>query len=417
MNIMYKVLTIFAASAALVLGFASCNKNGEVEEEENNPYKKLELSSKSAEFVQEGNTFSFNFIEKINASTDKDYIISPLSMQFLLGMILDGARGETASEICSVLGYGAGEVSEVNEYCLSMLRQLPSMDKKTTLNIANAIFVDDGWPLLDSYKSIVGQYYNAEVSNLDFSNGPASLKAINGWCNKQTNGMIPKVLDNVSTDMLAYLLNAMYFKSQWKEKFKKCATSDETFTNESGAKGTVKMMKQNKSLNYSENDIYKMVQMPYGNGVFSMYAFLPMDGYKLADVIASLKKSDWNMVRQRMFPCDVDLWLPKFETKFHIKLNDILSEMGMPLSFDSENADFKAMSDYALCLSFVQQDAVIRVDEEGTEAAVVSSAGVEKVTSVGPGDHVVFHADHPFLYLITEYSTGAILFAGRYSAN
>lgn len=412
MNAMHK-LTILAASATLILSFAACDKIGD--DEKNNPYKPLELTTKSAEFVQKGNTFSFNFIDRINSATDKDYIISPLSMQFLLGMILDGAQGETANEICSVLGYGAGEVNAVNEYCLSMLQQLPSMDKKTTLNIANAIFVDDGWPLLDSYKSAVGQYFKAEVSNLDFANNAASLKAINGWCNKQTNGMIPKVLDEVSTDMLAYLLNAMYFKSQWKEKFQKSATSDETFTDESGTKGKVKMMKQNKNYNYTENDVYKAIRMPYGNGVFSMYAFLPMEGYKLADVVAALKKSDWDRVRHEMFICDVDLWLPKFETKYHIKLNDILSDMGMPLSFDKEKADFKAMSKYALCLSFVQQDAVIKVDEEGTEAAVVSSAGMMKETSAGPGDHVVFHADHPFLYLITESSTGAILFAGRYS--
>ena len=412
MNTMHK-LTVLAALSALTLFSASCNKTGA--DEKNNPYKPLELSTKSAEFVRKGNTFSFNFLERINASTDKDYVISPLSMQFLLGMILDGARGETADEICSVLGYGAGDVNAVNEYCLSMLQQLPSMDKKTTLNIANAIFVDDGWPLLDSYKSTVGQYYKAEVSNLDFSDASASLNAINGWCNKQTNGMIPKVLDEVSTDMLAYLLNAMYFKSQWKEKFEKSATSDETFTDESGAKRTVKMMKQNKNYDYSENDIYKAVRMPYGNGVFSMFVFLPMDGYVLSDVIASLKASSWDEVRHEMFSCDVDLRLPKFETKFHVKLNDILSEMGMPLSFDKEKADFKAMSDYALCLSFVQQDAVIKVDEEGAEAAVVSSAGMIKETAVGPGAHVVFHADHPFLYLIAESSTGAILFAGRYS--
>ena len=375
-NAMQKLI-IFAASAALILSATACGKIGG-DDEKDNPYKPLELTTKSAEFVQKGNDFSFNFIDRINSETDKDYIISPLSMQFLLGMILDGAQGGTADEICSVLGYGAGEVSAVNEYCLSMLRQLPSMDKKTTLSIANAIFVDDGWPLLDSYKSTVGQYFNAEVSNLDFSDGAASLKAINDWCNKQTSGMIPKVLDEVSADMLAYLLNAMYFKSQWKEKFQKSATSDETFTDESLTKVKVKMMKQNKSYNYTENDIYKAVRMPYGNGVFSMYAFLPMEKYKLADVVACLKKSDWDRVRKEMFTCDVDLWLPKFETKFHIKLNDILSDMGMPLSFDKDKADFKAMSDYALCLSFVRQDAVIKVDEE-----------VEKVIEQEVGEYVI----------------------------
>ena len=111
----------------------------------------------------------------------------------------------------------------------------------------------------------------------------------------------------------------------------------------------------------------------------------------------------------------VDLWLPKFETNYHIKLNDLLSEMGMPNAFDGSKADFLAMSDYALCLSFVQQDAAIKVDEEGTEAAAVSSAGMMKNTSEGFDSFATFHADHPFLYLITESSTGAVLFAGRYA--
>ena len=409
-----KKISILAALAALALSASACGKTPG-DDPKNNEYKPLELTTKSAEFAEKGSTFTFNFIDRINANTTKDYIISPLSMQFLLGMILEGAKGETAEEICKVLGYGAGETEAVNEYCLSMLRQLPALDKKTTLTIANSIFVDDGWPLLDSYKRTVGQYYQAEVSNLNFADNAASLKAINGWCSDHTNGLIPKILDEVDPDMLAYLLNALYFKSQWKEKFQKGMTADETFTDESGAKANVPMMKQNKAYGYTETDVYQEVRLPYGNGAFSMYVFLPKGKYGVSDITASLRKADWNTTRNRLSTCEVDLWLPKFETKYHIKLNNLLSEMGMPRSFDPVNADFTAMSEFALCLSFVQQDAIIKVDEEGSEAAAVSSAGMMKNTSVGPEKFVTFHADHPFLYLITESSTGAVLFACRYS--
>lgn len=408
-----RLFTILTAGAAFLLSAVSCGKSGY--DEKNNPYKSLELTTKSVAFVEKGSAFTFDFIARIDAFAQKDYIISPLSMQILLGMILDGAQGATAEEICKVLGYGAGETDAVNEYCLSMLKQLPALDKKTQLSMANAIFVDDGWPLLDSYKSTVRQYYQAEVSNLDFTDNAGSLKAINGWCKDHTNGLIPKILDQVDPNMLAYLLNAMYFKSQWKEKFPKNATAQEAFTKENGAQGKVPMMKQEKDYSYDENDIYQVVRLPYGNGAFSMYVFLPRGKNGVADVAGALKKSDWNSVRYNMETCEVDLWLPKFETTYHIKLNDILSEMGMPSSFDPERAHFKAMSEYALCLSFVQQDAVIKVDEEGSEAAVVSSAGMMKEASLPPGAHVVFHADHPFLYLIAESSTGAVLFAGRYS--
>ena len=174
-------------------------------------------------------------------------------------------------------------------------------------------------------------------------------------------------------------------------------------------------MKQEKEFAYNENDIFQMVCMPYGNGAFSMYAFLPREKNSLADVIGALRKASWDDIRYDTVPCHVNLWLPKFEGKFHIKLNDILSQMGMPGAFDSMKADFKAMSALAMCLSFVQQDAAIVVDEEGTEAAAVSVAGMEKAMAVAPGQRVDFHANRPFLYLITESSTGAILFAGKFT--
>ncbi len=406
-------ISIFAAVAALLATGISCGKIGG-DDSKNNPYKRMDLTTKSQQFVREGEVFTFNFIDRINDATKGNYIISPLSMQFLLGMILNGAQGQTAGQICDVLGYGAGEVDAVNEYCLSMLQQLPSMDKKTKLNIANAIFVDDGWPLKETYVSNVSRYYQAEVANLDFSDGAGSLNTINGWCSKHTGGMIPKVLDKVDPEMLAYLLNAMYFKSEWKEKFKKSVTTDEDFTDESGAKSKVKMMKQEKKYQYQDNDVFQIVKIPYGNSVFSMIALLPTGGHSVSDITEYLTTASWEEVRGSMVTCEVDLWLPKFETKFRINLNDILSGMGMPLAFDRANADFKALSDYAESLRFVQQDAIIKVDEEGSEAAVVSSAGFGKLTDAGPDDHVVFHADHPFLYLITESSTGAVLFAGKY---
>ena len=404
-----------AAVAALIFSCAGCEKTV-VDDNPDNTYRPIELTTKSTEFLKKGKTFTFNYIDMVNGATKKDYVVSPLSMQFLLGMILDGARGNTAAEICKVLGYGAGEVEAVNEYALSMLQQLPGLDKKTTLNIASAIFVDDGWPLLNTYKSDVKKYYDAEISNLNFSDGAAALNAINGWCSKHTNGLIPKILNEVNPNMLAYLLNAIYFKSQWKDKFNKEMTTDETFLYEDGSKGQVKMMKQELKALYTETDVFEAARLPYGNGAFSMVVLLPTKGHGVSDITASLCKCDWDELFSSMLKCEVDLWLPRFETKYSIELNDILAEMGMPSAFDSLRADLKGMSKYALRLSFVKQDAVIKVDEEGTEAAAVSSAGVEKATSVGPGRHVVFHADRPFLYIITESSTGAVLFAGRYGS-
>ena len=403
-----------AVAASLLIVAFSCEKTEKKKDEPDNTCQEIELTTKSADFVRQGLPFTFDYIGRINDSTEENYIISPLSMQFLLGMVLDGTRGETADEICKVLGYGKGEIDAVNEYCLSMLQQLPELDKKTTLSIANAIVVNQQYSLLDSYQTTVGKYYDAFVSKMDFSDSDATVKEINRWCSDHTNGMVPKVVESVSIDMLCYLFNALYFKSEWESLFDKSATSDEEFTNGDGKKVTAKMMKQDGKFRYTENDTYQAVSLPYGNGAFSMMVFLPKSGYGIPDVIGELKKADWNIYRQSMWTGNVDLWLPRFETKFGIGLNDILMAMGMPTAFDDSRADFSAMSADALCLSFVRQDAAIKVDEEGSEAAAVSTAGVV-ATSVGYNPQTVFHADHPFLYLITEASTGAVLFAGRYS--
>jgi len=366
--------------------------------------------------VEVGNSFAFNFIDMVEAASEKDYIISPLSMQFLLGMILDGAKGQTAAEISSVLGYGADGVQDVNEYCLSMMSQLPGLDKATTLNIANAIIVDQGYALKKDYVSTVKKYYDAEVSNLNFADRAGSAQKINKWCSDHTNGMIPKILDETDPDMLAYLLNAMYFKSKWASPFKKASTVEREFTLNNGSKKMLPMMSQLSDFQYMEDKAFKAVRMNYGNAAYTMTVFLPAEGYSVADVCNYLKGRAWDDVLREFGYYQVDTWLPRFETTFHINLNDILSEMGMPSSFDGKVADFTAMSDDALCLSFVNQDAKIKVDEEGTEAAVISSAGMMKNTSVG-GPEIIkeFHAVRPFLYIISERSTSAILFAGRYS--
>ena len=407
---MKKFLLIALAAVAAVC--ASCDPAER--EARKNPYKPLTLSTKSAEFIEKGNaSFTFEFLDRVNAGTSGSYFVSPLSLQFLLGMTLNGAQGETAGEICRVLGYGAGETDAVNAYALEMLRQLPSLDKKTKLTIANAIFADKAYPLLPSYESALRQHYSAEVENLDFSDAPATLKRINDWCSDNTNGLFKNVLDKVDPEVQAYLLNAMYFKSQWAKKFEKKNTSPEDFTRSGGEKAKVPMMKQNKKFAYSENESFQSVRLPYGNGAYSMVVLLPRAGRSDKDITAYLKQTDWNVFLRQMDLCEVDLWLPKFETTYHIDLEEVLSAMGMPLAFNPSAADFSAMAQPSPYLSAVTQDAIVKVDEEGTEAAVVSKAHFGKTEAAYPS--AVFHADHPFLYVIVEKSTGVVLFAGRYA--
>ena len=403
---------IFFCLIAATLSFVSCDIPSI--EIDMNPYKEVTLSTKSVELVQKGNDFSLTFLDKTNSANEGSYIISPLSLQFLLGMILDGANGQTADEICNVLGFGAGEVDAVNEYSRALLTQLPKLDGKTTLDIANAIMVDKSEELLPAYKKTVTNYYSAYVESVDFRNVPLAVSKINNWCNRNTHGLIPKIIDNLPEDAVACLLNAIYFKSKWSSPFEKAATAPETFTSESGVKSKQPMMKKEKSFLYGWNDIYQAVCLPYGNGAFSMTVVLPLEGHGVADALASLRKSGWDGFQASMKTATVDLWLPKFETKYEAKLNDLLSQMGMPTTF-TPSADFSLMTKKPVYIDIIKQKAIIKVDEDGSEAAAVT-IGIPKATSAGPDEfnRVVMHADHPFLYFISEKSTGAILFAGRF---
>ena len=383
----------------------------------NNPYSPISLSTKQAEFVTAGNSFAGRFIDKIDENALKqkqnEWIVSPLSLQLALGMLLNGAQGETAAEICRTLGYGEGETAEINAWAKLMLEQLPKLDKKTDLALADAIFYNKTLTLKTPYKDAVGTSYKATLEALDFTKTKASADVINKWCDKQTKGLIPHVLNEVDPSYLAYLVNALYFKSQWQKKFPKSASGNETFYQEDGSKGKVKMMKQDgQKFQYGETEIWQAIRLPYGNGNFAMTVVLPKEGHTVREISAAMGKG---VSVYTVWDVEADLWIPRFETQYHIGLNDILKDLGMPQSF-TPKADFKAMSDYASFVGFVQQDAVIKVDEEGTEAAAVTVIGMLTAAApIAPPQKVVFHADHPFLYLITESSTGTILFAGKYS--
>ena len=376
----------------------------------------LDLTPEQKALAQTGNDFSFRFLRQIDQNDSGDWFVSPLSLQFLLSVVLNGAQDATAVEIARTLGFEASQLAELNDYSRKMIDRLPQLDPATKLSIGNAVFVNKQYPIDKKYKALVEKYYDAAVQNLDFKNEKSTLRTINGWCDKQTNGLIPSILEDVNPDMFAYLLNALYFKGKWSYPFNKAWTEERTFYLESGREKKVKMMEKERKYAYGENELFQRIRLPYGEGMFSMYVFLPRKGHTVTEVLASLDAESWKELRSHMYSdTKINLWLPRFEAKYHIKLNDILKDMGMPGSF-RPGADFKAMSPNADYLDFVMQDAVIKVDEEGSEAAAITSAGMMGATAIPEPPRVIdFHCDHPFLYMITETSTGSILFAGEYT--
>ena len=375
-----------------------------------------QLTTEQKEMAQAGNDFAFRLLQQVDRAENGDWFVSPMSLQFLLDVILNGAGGETAEEIARTLGCDVAQLNAINEYSHLMLDRLGKLDPATKLTIGNAVFVNKIYPIDKNFKNLVEKEYYAEVKNLDFTKQDASLKAINGWCSKQTNGLIPQVLGSIEPSMFAYLLNALYFKGSWTYKFNKGWTEERTFHLESGDERKVMMMEKERKYYYGENELYKKIRIPYGSGEFCMVVLLPKEGHTATEVLGLLNTDSWKEAYSSMSYEKVNLWLPRFESKYHVKLNDILSEMGMARSFKIGQANFKAMSTNADYLDFIQQDTVIKVDEEGSEAAAVSTAGMAGTTAVPIQDPIYeFHADHPFLYFIVEATTKAVIFGGCYT--
>ena len=375
-----------------------------------------ELTAEQKAMAATGNDFSFRFLQQIDQNEKGDWFVSPTSLQMLLSVILNGAKDGTADEIARTLGFEVSELDALNDFNRMMLDRLPKLDPATKLVIGNAVFVNQMYPIEKKYKNLVEKYYDAEVKNLDFKSEKSTLRTINGWCNKQTNGLIPSVLESVDPNMFAYLLNALYFKGAWMYPFTKSWTQERTFHLENGEEKQLWMMEKERKFSYGENELFQRIRLPYGDGFYAMYVLLPKEGHTVAEVVASLDGKDWDELRRNMYAdTKVNLWLPRFETKYHIKLNDILKSMGMPGSF-APGANFKAMSLNADYLDFVQQDAIIKVDEKGSEAAAVTVGGMMGATAIPEPPRVIdFHADHPFLYLIVEAQSGSVLFAGKFT--
>ncbi len=419
--------------AALLLGsmLGACSSSESIEEAGEKKYvnmyqevKPVRLTAEQTVFANDNNGFTLNFFQSLNGKMkNRSIVCSPLSITYVLSMVNDGATGTTEQELERTLGFHKGGIQAVNDYCKNLIDNLPHVDEKVQLNIANAIFVNDKYQLKKQFQQDMASYYDAKAEALDFSS-PSTLERINGWCDEKTRGMIPTILERVDPLTVSYLLNAIYFKAEWASMFEKNETRAEVFTTPDG-ETRVPLMHQNVYMNYLRNDIYAAVSIPYGNGQWMMTVMLPEDGKTTDDVISSLAASGWstdflkNPLREaRRYA--VDLKLPRFETAFDTDdaggLIELLKGMGIRRAFDGNSAEIPNMCENGnLYISMMKQKAKIKVNEEGSEAAAVTIAGVNCTSAGGDTQEppkATFHANRPFVYVIHEQSSGVILFVG-----
>ena len=389
--------------------FASCNKeNGEP-----TPQKPIVISLDAPQKtkVQQDNDFAFDFLQRsVNAFDDANVVLSPISVSLALGMVWNGADGDTKTKMETALKMSGLSVEQINEYYKLMQTSLPRIDPKTKLSIANSIWYKNGFQVYRDFLETNKEYFNSEVAALDFTN-PQAVKTINDWCAKNTNNLIPKVLDYIPGDAVMYLINAIYFKGTWSTQFDKERTFETNFYNEDNTTNLVKMMSVTESFNYTEDESAQYLELPYGSGFFNMTFILPKGEKTTTDIIDNINISKWNDIQNQMYSQEVVVRIPRFKTKLQYLLNDVLQAMGMTSAF-GDFANFSKISMEDIFISRVLHDTYIEVTEEGTEAAAVTTVEMVEFASEEP-QNVVFFANKPFLFLIHEKSTGIILFIGK----
>ena len=391
------------------------NANWSVNEEVDESF--LILSDAQHEMVNNNNSFAFSLYNKTMGMNSR--VVSPLSVTYLMSMLANGADGETQQQILATLGW-AGEgiqqpsLQDINDYSRMLIEKTARLDKAVTVEIANYVAVNKEFKLNSKFQKSVERDYKAGVESLNFTS-PSTLKRINDWCNDRTHGMIPSIINELDPDAVSYLMNAIYFNGTWKDKFSKEETKQEMFRGYTRDIQYVDMMHRHGEYFYADGDGYSAVSIPYGNGAFRMTVILPSEGSFLRDVMASMDGGKFQALQRSMEKCNVDLKIPRFTTEEDLPLNDIISALGAPLIFSSQ-ADFSQFARGDFYVSKMFQKAKIEVSEEGTKAAAVTAA-IMMMSAVRPEKkrNVVFHADSPFAYIISENSTGSIYFMGQYT--
>lgn len=372
----------------------------------------VKLTAAQQAQVENSNEFAWKFFKEVSKGEQEDVFVSPLSVTYALGMLSNGAVGDTQKEILEGLEFRSGKVDDVNSLCHQLMIESPKLDKSTQLSMANAVVVNKKIQLQPTFQNVVKKQYDALVASKDFSS-PATLSFINQWASDHTQGMVPKILERINPDGVSYLLNALYFKGIWYRQFDKKHTKKEAFTKADGSKSQVQMMHQKEQFLIGENEMYQTVVLPYGNGSYEMIVVLPREGKKLSDVLVAMNGKQWKDNLKGTRFAEVDLKLPRFTSVYNRELNDVLKLLGMNAMFDPSKANLTKMSAVSSFVSMVLQKAKIEVDEEGSKAAAVTV--VETLTTAAPPSRpIMFHANRPFMYAIAEHSTGTIFFMGTY---
>lgn len=376
MKTIYRITILLAFCA-----FCSCQTD-ESSVDEN---KTIQVDEKSAQLIEADNEFGLEIFRKIREnSDDENLMISPLSISVALAMAYNGADKDTKTEMEKAMKLNGLTTEQINSSYKMLVDALQSLDKDVVLEITNAIFYAEGFSVKPDFLNINKTVYDAEVSKLNFGS-PSAVETINDWVTDKTRDKITKIIDQLSPLDRMVLLNAVYFNGIWKTKFDEKGTHNLPFKKINETSIEVPMMKKEEKLEYSTNSLFSAVKMPYGKGQYNMIVMLPAEGKNSQDLIDALSVANWNNWMKSFEVKDpVVVTMPRFKFAFETKLNNVLAEMGMIKAFQPNIADFSKISDEDLYISSAVHKSFIDVNENGTEAAAVTSITFT-TTSAGIG--------------------------------
>ena len=350
---------------------------------ENNPRITIPMSDEEKALVMPVNDLGFKMFRKVGAKDN--ILLSPMGMTYALGLISNGAGGETKKQINKVLGYDDKKAAKINEFCHKILTEAPKLDRLTQIEISNDFFSQKGYTPKSAFAKIATDYYHTDLKTLE---------------SDRDKGFV--------------LVNTINFKGIWTDKFYSSNTEDEVFRDEDGKETTVPMMNQKREFFYTENDLCQTLCLPYGNGTYQMIIMLPKEGKTVSEVAQSLTADGWEKSYDQLRRVHVEVKLPRFESSSDVVLTDVMKALGMPNAF-SKKANFSNLFNMASYIDMIRQKGHIEVDETGTVASIKTLLqGNLGGLPMTPPDIIRFHATRPFLYFIREWSTSAIFFIGQY---
>jgi serpin B len=391
--------------AAAVVLLASCKKSNNIRP---NKGIDLNLSVLQQQQAYQSNDFTFNLFRSVSAANTSggNLFTSPLSVSMALGMTSNGANGATLDSMRTTLGFGAFTQDQANSYYNKLITDLPELDPNTTLKIANSIWYRQGFTVSSSFLQTGKTDFLANIQALDFTNA-ASVNTINNWVSNQTNGKIPKVINTIHSSDIMYLINAIYFKSIWANKFDASATRPAPFILPDNSEVEAQFMNGEIPCNTYVGTDATVLELPYSNNKYSLVIVMPHSG-SLDSFISSLTSDEWQTWMGKLTSYKAQISIPKFQFSYATSLKNELSAMGMGIAF-SDGADFTNINPGGnLNITDVTHNAYIAVDETGTEAAAATTVTIG--LTAAPVQMITIN--HPFVFAIREMKSGLILFAG-----